>query len=85
MNTCGATANLFAHQLRRAWRDEIELDNFYARQPSTVISCDCQPPCWRKFAHVSARFEHVSHLELQGAHQRMEIDGFLQLFEACVG
>ena len=72
--------NLFAPQLRRAWRQETELDNFYEPPAINGHILRLSAPLLGELPTLSARFEHVSHLELQGAHQRMEIDGFLQLF-----
>jgi len=72
--------SLFAHQLRRAWRQETAIDNYYEPPATNGHMLRLSGPLLGELPTLTARFEHISHLELQGAHQSIEVDGFLQLF-----
>lgn len=72
--------SLFAHQLRRAWRQETAIDNFYEPPASNGHILRLSGPLLGELPPLTARFEHIAHLELQGAHQRLDVEAFLQLF-----
>ncbi|OHW40743.1 dermonecrotic toxin domain-containing protein [Pseudomonas sp. 06C 126] len=72
--------SLFAHQLRRAWRQETAIDNFYEAPATNGHMLRLSGPLLGELPALAANFDHISHLELQGAHQRIDVDGFLQLF-----
>lgn len=72
--------SLFAHQLRRAWRQETAIDNFYEPPATNGHMLRLSGPMLGELPTLTARFEHIAHLELQGAHQAIDVDGFLQLF-----
>lgn len=70
----------WAQQIRRAWRQESEVDSYF--QPPAVNGqmlrllspINGEPP------RLSARFEHISLLELAGDHAPLNINAFVQQF-----
>ncbi|MBN0979988.1 hypothetical protein JTY93_19705 [Pseudomonas hygromyciniae] len=72
--------SLFSHQIRRAWRQETAIDHFYESPATNGYTLRLSVPLLGELPPLTARFEHISHLELQGAHQHIEVDGFLRLF-----
>lgn len=72
--------SLFAHEIRRAWRQETAIDDFYPSPASNGHRLRLSVPLLGELPPLTARFEHISHLELLGAQQPVEADGFLQLF-----
>lgn len=71
---------VWAQRIRSAWRQEAEVDNYYeppARNGQILL---LRSPLLGELPQLTARFEHISSLELVGSHTPLQVNTFLQMF-----
>lgn len=70
---------LWHHELRRCWRQETELDDYF--EPPTPNGQILRlPVMFGELPRLQASFEQISLLELRGDHTPMDVEPFLRLF-----
>lgn len=71
---------LWATEIRRAWRQETEVDQYYEAMSRNGHVLKLTAPIIGELPRLSARMEHISRLEVVGDGQPLQINTFLQLF-----
>ncbi|WP_315336499.1 dermonecrotic toxin domain-containing protein [Pseudomonas grimontii] len=70
----------WAREIRRAWRQETEVDNHFEPPTSNGQMLRLLTPISGELPRLSARFEHISLLELTGDYLPLNVNAFVQQF-----
>jgi Leucine-rich repeat (LRR) protein len=71
---------LWAHEVRRGWRQETAIDHYHDQLLFNGHKLQLTLPIYGELPRLTARFEHISLLELKGQHTALAINDFVQLF-----
>ncbi|AZF54597.1 hypothetical protein C4J85_4139 [Pseudomonas sp. R4-34-07] len=72
---------LWAEEIRRSWRQETEIDEFHEQPALSGHKLQLTMPIYGELPVLTAHFEHITLLELSGAHTPLEVDRFVQMFQ----
>lgn len=71
---------LWAQEVRRGWRQETAIDHYHDQLLLNGHKLQLTIPIYGELPRLTARFEHISLLELKGQHTALQINDFVQLF-----
>jgi Leucine-rich repeat (LRR) protein len=71
---------LWAQELRRCWRQETEVDNYFDPPNRNGQVLKLLEPICGELPPLRLRFQHISLLAIEGNRTPLNVDGFLRLF-----
>ncbi|AZF33509.1 hypothetical protein C4J89_4061 [Pseudomonas sp. R4-35-07] len=71
---------LWAQEIRRGWRQETDIDPYHEQLALNGHTLQLTMPIYGELPLLTARFEHITLLEMRGEGTALEINDFVQLF-----